>query len=117
MNYFSSQNCNLNSLKFFVIVAFLFLTTSAVFAQEENHSLVNATTEISIKQENTSNVSTASNMNFVLWFMGTKQDPKATISTQGTNTKKQFMTSGMAPNRLLIKAFLKKAVNFESALA
>jgi hypothetical protein len=34
---------------------------------------------------------------------------------EGIN-KKQIITSGMAPNRLLIKAFLKKAVNFESSL-
>ena len=49
--------------------------------------------------------------------MGSKQDPNSTISTEGVNTKKQIMTSGLAPNRLLIKAFLKKAVNFESAVA
>jgi hypothetical protein len=117
MNNFSQQSSNLNSLKFFILVAFFFLTSTAVFAQDENHTLVNITAEISVKQENTSNVTTASNLHFVLWFMGTKQDPNATISRQGTNTKKQFMTSGMAPNRLLIKAFLKKAVNFERALA
>jgi hypothetical protein len=56
-------------------------------------------------------------MNFVLWFMGSKQDPNTTISTEGTNTKRKVMTSGMAPNRLLIKAFLKKATNFESTVA
>jgi hypothetical protein len=49
--------------------------------------------------------------------MGSKQNPNSTISTEGINTKKQIITSGMAPNRLLIKAFLKKAVNFESAIA
>ena len=80
----------------------------------ENNEIVNTTTEISsMKQEATSN---ASNMNFVLWFMGSKQDPNAKALPAGVNTKKQFMTSGTAPNRLLIKAFLKKAVNFESAM-
>jgi hypothetical protein len=48
--------------------------------------------------------------------MGSKQDPNSTISLEGINTKKQIMTSGLAPNRLLIKAFLKKAINFEVAL-
>jgi hypothetical protein len=67
----------------------------------------------SSKQENVKN----SNIEFVLWFMGSKQNPNSTISTEGINTKKQIITSGMAPNRLLIKAFLKKAVNFESAIA
>jgi hypothetical protein len=39
--------------------------------------------------------------------MGSKQDPN-TISTEGINTK-QIMTSGIAPNRLLIKAFLRSS--------
>ena len=56
-------------------------------------------------------------MNFVIWFMGSKQNPSTTIISAGENTRKQFMTSGLAPNRLLIKAFLKKAVNFEVASA
>ena len=56
-------------------------------------------------------------MNFVLWFMGSKLDPNSTISSEGTNTKKQIITSGVAPNRLLIKAFLKKAVNLDSMLS
>jgi hypothetical protein len=80
----------------------------------ENNEIVNTTTEISsMKQEAASN---ASNMNFVLWFMGSKQTPNATTVPAGTTAKKQFMTSGTAPNRILIKAFLKKAVNFESAV-
>jgi hypothetical protein len=47
--------------------------------------------------------------------MGTKQDPNTTDLYRGKH-KKQIMTSGIAPNRLLIKAF-EEAVNFESALA
>jgi hypothetical protein len=39
----------------------------------------------------------------LLWFMGSKQDPNTTISTEGINTK-QIMTS-LLPNRLLIKSF------------
>jgi len=58
-----------------------------------------------------------SNMEFALWFMGTKQDPNSTLSVEGTNAKKLIITSGMAPNRLLIKAFLKKVVNYENSLS
>jgi hypothetical protein len=49
----------------------------------------------------------SSNMNFVLWFMGSKQDPNSTISTEGINTKKNNDT-GLAPNRVN-QSFLKKA--------
>lgn len=113
MNYFSKQEPNKNSFKNLMALAFVALSGVTVFGQTtENNSIANTATEISRKQENASN---ASNMNFVLWFMGAKQDPNATISTNGINTEKQIMTSGIAPNRLLIKAFFKKTVNFGGA--
>ncbi len=75
----------------------------------------NKTAENNIGKEETT--ATSSNVNFVLWFMGSKQDPNVKISPAGENTRRQFISSGLAPNRLLIKAFLKKAVNFETAMA
>lgn len=123
MNYFSKQDGNKKITIIFMVLAFVLLSFGTAFGQtavenniDLNTTLVsNSTTEINVaKQEAVSN---ASNMNFVLWFMGSKQDPNAKVLPTGENTKKQFMTSGMAPNRLLIKAFLKKAVNFESAVA
>ena len=121
MNQFSKQYGNKNSNILLMIVAFILLSVGTAFGQTtvENNSDLNVTITantgetIVVKQEE---ASTNSNMNFVLWFMGTKQDPNAKILPAGSNTKKQFMTSGTAPNRLLIKAFLKKAVNFESAI-
>ena len=121
MNQFSKQYGNKNSNILLMTVAFILLSVGTAFSQTtvENNSDLNPTITantgetIVVKQEDTS---TNSNMNFVLWFMGTKQDPNAKIVPAGSNTKKQFMTSGTAPNRLLIKAFLKKAVNFESAV-
>jgi hypothetical protein len=118
MNQFSKQSVNKNKNTFFTVLAFILLSFGTAFGQttvENNtHSNTTMTTEtIVVKQED---VSTNSNMNFVLWFMGSKQDPNAKMLPAGENTKKQFMTSGTAPNRLLIKAFLKKAVNFESAI-
>jgi len=81
----------------------------------QDNEVVNTNVEIStMKQEATSNTS---NMNFVLWFMGSKQTPNGNAVPAGTTAKKQFLTSGSAPNRLLIRAFLKKAVNFESAVS
>jgi hypothetical protein len=38
----------------------------------------------------------------------------STISTEGINTKKQIITSGMAPNRLLIKAFKEVVLKAQS---
>ncbi|MBC7845794.1 MAG: hypothetical protein H7Y10_04835 [Flavobacterium sp.] len=126
MNNFSKQGGNKIKGTIFMVLLFVFMSNVAVFGQTtdgnnnvqtatiENNEIVNNAIEIStIKQEATSD---AHNMNFVLWFMGSKQSPNATVVPAGTTAKKQFMTSGTAPNRLLIKAFLKKAVNFESAV-
>jgi hypothetical protein len=126
MNNFSTKNGNKKNTIIFMMFVCLLLSNVTVFGQTavennnvqsttiENNEIVNTTTEISsMKQEAASN---ASNMNFVLWFMGSKQTPNATTVPAGTTAKKQFMTSGTAPNRILIKAFLKKAVNFESAV-
>ncbi|HMI06443.1 MAG TPA: hypothetical protein VK528_02765 [Flavobacterium sp.] len=57
------------------------------------------------------------NMNMVSWFMGTKQTPKADVKNVDENSKKQMINSGIAPNRLLMKAFLKKASNYQSTIA
>jgi hypothetical protein len=62
------------------------------------------------------NVSANETMSFVSWFMGTKQTTNGNQATE-QSSKKQMMTSGIAPNRLLIKAFLKKASNYTSTIA
>jgi hypothetical protein len=48
--------------------------------------------------------------------MGTKQTTNEN-ATKETSSKKQMMTSGVAPNRLLIKTFLKKASQYASNIA
>jgi hypothetical protein len=116
----SKQDANKKTTRLMMVLAFVLLSVGTSFGQTEtqnestvNNNIVNTTTEINTIKEEAA--STTTNMNFVLWFMGSKQDPNAKALPEGVNTKKQFMTSGTAPNRLLIKAFLKKAINFESA--
>ncbi|MGO4818453.1 hypothetical protein [Flavobacterium sp. W22_SRS_FP1] len=116
MSYFSNIDNTLKSMSILFMFGIVMLCNVSVFGQEKEKKIViSNTTEIAsdAKEESTS----SSNMDFVLWFMGSKQDPNSTISTEGSNTKKKIMTTGLAPNRILIKAFLKKAVNFESALS
>jgi len=121
MNLFSQQEANKNNSNFILMLsAFILFAVGTAYGQtaaENSADAIQTMTASSVensvaKQEE---ATTGSNMNFVLWFMGSKQDPNAKVSPSGENTKKQFMTSGTAPNRLLIKAFLKKAVNFETA--
>ncbi|QBN20016.1 hypothetical protein [Flavobacterium nackdongense] len=121
MNLFSKQSANKNNSNLPVVVAaFILFAVSTAFGQtatennnDSNLSIATTSSENSVVKREDS--ATNSNMNFVLWFMGSKQDPNAKVSPSADTTKKEFMTSGTAPNRLLIKAFLKKAVNFEIA--
>lgn len=127
MNHFSKRDGSKKFSIIFMMFVCVLLSNVSVFGQTavennaaqtatiQENEVVNTTVEMStMKQEATS---TATNMNFVLWFMGSKQSPNANALPAGTSAKKQFMTSGSAPNRLLIRAFLKKAVNFESAVS
>jgi hypothetical protein len=114
MNYFSKKGNTVKST--LVLFRFIVLLNVPVFGQVVEKEL-NMPTNMEVLSEAKEESSSSSDMNFVLWFMGSKQDPNSTISTEGINTKKRIMTSGLAPNRLLIKTFLKKAVNFENALA
>lgn len=127
MNHFSKQDDNKASRNLIMVIAFVLLSIGTSFGQTatesnsvqanstENITIVNSSIEINTAKQQATTAN--SNMNFVLWFMGSKQTPNATTLPIGTTAKRQFMTSGTAPNRLLIKAFLKKAINFECAVA
>ena len=58
----------------------------------------------------------SANLNFVSWFMGTKQNTNTTIQS-AESAKKQMIQSGIAPNRLLMKTFMKKAATYASNIA
>jgi hypothetical protein len=64
----------------------------------------------------TATVESNASMNMVSWFMGTKQTTNEN-STKESNSKKQMMTSGVAPNRLLLKTLLKKVSQYASNIA
>lgn len=117
MKYLSLKANKKNIVRVLILFVFILASTTSVVAQSEKNIVIETTIGLTPATKS-ENVSAASNsMNFVLWFMGSKQEPKSAISTEGVNTKKQVITSGVAPNRLLIKAFLKKAVDLDSMIA
>ena len=92
-----------------VVLVMMFLS-NAGFAQ--------STIEVPATIATTTSTATESNasMGMVSWFMGTKQTTNENFSNENIS-KKQMMTSGIAPNRLLIKTFLKKASQYASNIA
>ena len=110
---------NIKILFFIVFLVSIFSNTSAV---AQNVSFSNFSEEIVINQNgNTADtapvrVSTSvsnSNVNFILWFMGTKEDLNSNNSNE-SYSKKSILTSGREPNHLLLKTLLKKAINIKS---
>ena len=119
MKYFSLKANSKVLFNLFILTVFILLSNVSVFAQSAKNVVDVNLIEINTieKTENDLINSSPNNINFLLWFMGSKQDPNTTISTEETNTKKQIITSGVAPNRLLIKSFLKKAVSLDNMRA
>ena len=112
---------HINKIQFCILFIAVFFTSSAVFAQKSDFE--NSSNEISMNQNaNIDNPVPAkvsaselnSNMNFILWFMGTKEDINSTMPVDSFYSKKSILTSGREPNHLLVKTLLKKAINTKS---
>lgn len=110
-----------NSFRKFLIVMFFMFSMTSFGQSTESNSLVENNETTAVSNSNREDASRSYNYEFVLWFMGSKQDPNNMNSTDFNsdkiNTKNQILTSGLQPNRLLLKAFLKKAVNFETCFS
>ena len=92
-----------------ILVLVMILLSSVGFSQNTIEVPATVANNTSAAEANTS-------MHMVSWFMGTKQTTHEN-TTKESNSKKQMMTSGIAPNRLLIKTFLKKASQYASNIA
>ncbi len=97
-----------NNIKMMIVLVMVLLSTVG-FAQnkvEVPNAFATSTTTVEAN----------ASMNMVSWFMGTRQTTNENTTKESTS-KKQMMTSGIAPNRLLIKTFLKKASQYASNIA
>ena len=116
----TNQTTTFTNIGMVVLFVMFLLSGSSMSAQ--NVKEVSVGVENTISSDDTAtvsqnNVSESTTMNFVSWFMGTKQTPNANSGTEAIGTKKQMINLGIAPNRLLIKAFLKKASNYATTVA
>ncbi|SHG37462.1 hypothetical protein SAMN05444396_11043 [Flavobacterium segetis] len=117
MKYIFLKTNYKNLVKGILLFVFIVASNSAAVAQTSKNLTAEIEVKTELKSDNVSVNSSSASMNFVMWFMGSKQNANSNISSDSTNTKKQVIMSGTAPNRLLIKAFLKKAINLDSMIA
>lgn len=109
---------NRNRLLFFVL---LFLMSSiGMFGQSNVDSLETRITPEKIELKETTITSVESQIDFVSWFMGTKQsqmmDSKANQNSSKVVTKKQILFLGITPNKVLYRTFMKKVSSQNSAI-
>ena len=100
------------AMRLFVFITFFLLCCSGVFAQQRN------VIEVPVKFMPEKKVAaTEAQMELLFWVMGSRQG-RATSEDlhKTTSQKKQMINSGMAPNRILTRTFLNKAINYESTL-
>ena len=108
-----------NTIRLIVLFVLLLSSSNSVFAQ----SVDTINTDVVISSDNTTratsiNVSENNSMNLYSWFMGTKQTPNSNLQKEDSGSIKiQMINSGIEPNRLLLKSFLKKAVNYTEVVA
>lgn len=104
-----------NQKRILVMLVMLFLSSVKMFGQAKE-------TVICEEKINTSaNVIIAasdSDIDFMNWFMGSKQAQSASASGSDAsiNTKKQLIISGGTTNRVLYKTLVKKVISIDSAI-
>jgi len=115
-----ANNININK-RIIALVVLLVLSSANMFGQVKNEIVVPAvinTVEVAAADD-----ATASQMELVSWFMGEKQSQvsnavNASANPAGTKVgKKQFINNGLSTNRILSRAFLKKANSYHAAIA
>jgi hypothetical protein len=100
----------------FLVLMMVLLTYTATYSQDvviDTSSTLVFSDGSTLSDKNPIRVVTPlknSNVNFILWFMGTKEDVNTKISNESFS-KKSFLTSGRELNHLLLKTLLKKAMN------
>lgn len=108
---------NITNVRLIALLVLLFLSSIGVFGQNKTiilptenstHVLIYDTTTIIYKTENTI-ASTSSD--FAFWFMGNKQ--ATYFNTPSKIGKREFVTSGISPNTVLINTFLRRFANQE----
>lgn len=126
LNINTENQSKRNKTRILVLFVLLVLSSMGVFGQENNGEQV--ATKVDFEIVNKCNevqndiVSIESQIDFMGWFMGSKYNQNNTNfdSENGkstSSTKKQILSSGIEPNRVLYRTFVKKVMNKDNAIA
>lgn len=106
----------------FLFILFI-LSSLRMFGQSSIDSKTiqcNQDVTITFNQVETSIVSVNTQIDFVSWFMGSRQSQMNENETankfNSASTRKQILNSGISPNKVLYRTFMKKVISQDSAI-
>lgn len=117
----TAQNTKNTSSKAAIVLFVLFLMSSAsMLGQNKSASTTTTTIEISIAP--VQQVALDSDVDFMNWFMSSKQTQSFGNGSEVSNSstpvsrKKQIISSGIVPNKVLYRTLIKKVISQENAI-
>ena len=112
-----------NKVRILFFIILFVLSSLRMFGQTTGTSIaIQNNKEVNcISQENkTSIVSIDSQIDFVSWFMGSKQsqmnETESANKSNSTTTKKQILNSGSTPNKVLYRTFMKRVISQDNGI-
>jgi len=118
-NFFKKYNRNSKRINFLALIVFAIFSNFSAFAQTSVNPTFDLATDVvsvvidEVPVKGVITTTSNSNASFIIWFMGTKENPNKVISSDEMCTKKGIISSGAEPNHLLMRTLLKKTVNIK----
>jgi hypothetical protein len=104
----------------FVLSSFRMFGQSTNTAAITNFTIVKEEVVVPIQTKEASIVSLDSQIDFVGWFMGSRQsqmnDDATVTKSKTTSTLKQIITSGITPNKVLYRTFMKRVLSLDNVI-
>lgn len=120
----NTQNTSNTSNKALIVLFVMFLLSSAsMFGQNTTTAVVApVTTSVEVVKVSVNQVALDSDVEFMSWFMSSKQTQSVNGGSESTSAttmsrKKQIISSGVVPNKVLYRTLVKKVISQESAIA
>ncbi|MBY0487895.1 MAG: hypothetical protein K2P85_12010 [Flavobacteriaceae bacterium] len=107
----------------FVLFVLFLLSSVGMFGQNKVVSVALDVVPVQeIVKDSVRAVALDSDVDFMNWFMGSRQTQTLQEATSGSGSttasrKKQIISSGVVPNKVLYRTFVKRVISQESAIA
>ena len=115
-----TQNTSNTSNKALIALFVLFLFSSVSMFGQTKETVTTSTVELVRVSVNP--VALDSEVEFMSWFMSSNQTQSVNAGSESTSTtnlsrKKQIISSGVVPNKVLYRTLVKKVISQENAIA